>query len=155
MYWGRLPLDTTGSSCGPRIPDPDQYAFANQASTLDGFPHFTHVPVTFSLPNGMLRSVAWVSALIVASHSPLPHQPALVLMDIQLPDLDGTAALQRLRADPATAALVVVALTAFAMKDERERFLGAGFDGYLVKPIDVRAFPEQVRAYCARARQAG
>ena len=78
------------------------------------------------------------------------HRPDLVLMDIQLPDLDGTAALGRLRADPRTAAIPVVALTAFAMKEYRARFLGAGFDGYLAKPIDIRAFPDQVRAFLER-----
>src|SRR5918992_171560 len=76
------------------------------------------------------------------------HAPDLVLMDIQLPDLDGVSALARLRADPRTAAIRAVALTAFAMKDDRQRFLEAGFDGYLVKPIDVREFPEQVRRFC-------
>ena len=74
--------------------------------------------------------------------------PALVLMDIQLPDLDGAAALQRLRADERTARVPVLALTAQAMQGDRERFLAAGFDGYLEKPISVRAFPEQVRTFC-------
>jgi two-component system, cell cycle response regulator DivK len=75
------------------------------------------------------------------------RQPDLVLMDIQLPDADGITALQRLRSNAETASMVVVALTAFAMKDDRERLLAAGFDGYLEKPIDVRAFPGQVRNY--------
>ena len=74
------------------------------------------------------------------------HLPALVLMDVQLPGMDGTQALGRLRADPATAGICVAALTAFAMKDDRGRFLAAGFDGYLEKPLDVRAFPGQVAA---------
>src|SRR5438046_1147207 len=60
------------------------------------------------------------------------HQPDLVLMDIQLPGMDGVAALQKLRAEAGTAALRVVALTVFAMKEDRERLLAAGFDGYLV-----------------------
>ncbi len=76
------------------------------------------------------------------------HRPDLILMDIQLPDLNGDEVLQRLRAEPATAAIRVVALTAQAMAGDRERLLGAGFDGYLTKPIDVRAFPEQVRGFC-------
>jgi two-component system cell cycle response regulator DivK len=80
------------------------------------------------------------------------HQPDLVLMDIQLPDIDGVAALARLRSDAATAGLSVVALTAFAMKEDRERFSSAGFDGYLVKPINIREFPEQVRQYCRAAQ---
>jgi two-component system cell cycle response regulator DivK len=72
-------------------------------------------------------------------------------MDIQLPDMDGVTALGRLRADPSTAALTVVALTAFAMNEDRERLMSAGFDGYLVKPIDIKSFPEQIRQYCERA----
>ena len=79
------------------------------------------------------------------------HRPDLVLMDVQLPDADGVAALGRLRAAPATAAIPVVAFTAFAMKDDGARFLAAGFDGYLPKPLDVRRFPEQVRQFCERA----
>ena len=81
------------------------------------------------------------------------HSPDLVLMDIQLPDLDGISALARLRANPATAPLRVVALTAFAMKADRERFLQAGFDGYLVKPISVREFPDQIRQLCDAPRE--
>jgi two-component system, cell cycle response regulator DivK len=57
------------------------------------------------------------------------HQPNLVLMDIQLPDMDGVAALGRLKAEPATTRIPVVALTAFAMKDDEARFMAAGFDG--------------------------
>jgi two-component system cell cycle response regulator DivK len=76
------------------------------------------------------------------------HRPDLILMDIQLPDMDGSAALGRLRAEPATKAIPVVAVTAFAMTTDRDRLLGAGFDGYLVKPIDVKVFPEQVQRYC-------
>lgn len=78
------------------------------------------------------------------------HRPDLVLMDIQLPDMDGTAALKELRASPDTAGLRVVALTAFAMRQDEERLLCAGFDGYLAKPIDVRAFPGQVYRLCER-----
>jgi two-component system, cell cycle response regulator DivK len=79
------------------------------------------------------------------------HLPALVLMDIQLPDGDGVTALQQLRGDPRTAAIPVVALTALAMRGDRERFLEAGFDGYIAKPIDSRAFPRQVSAYCGES----
>ena len=53
-----------------------------------------------------------------------------------------------------TAAIPLVALTSFAMKGDRERFLAAGFDGYLEKPISVKEFPEQVREFC-RGREAG
>jgi two-component system cell cycle response regulator DivK len=63
--------------------------------------------------------------------------PDLVLMDIQLPDTDGVEALARLRSNPLTAAIPVLAVTAQAMKGDRERFIGEGFDAYLSKPIDL------------------
>jgi two-component system cell cycle response regulator DivK len=82
------------------------------------------------------------------------NTPDLILKDIQLPDLDGEAALGRLRAEPGTAGIPVIALTAQAMAGDRERLLRAGFAGYLAKPISVREFPEQVREFCERARPA-
>ena len=83
------------------------------------------------------------------------HRPDLILMDIQLPDMDGGTALQRLRAEASTAGIPVVALTAQAMAGDRERLLGAGFDGYLTKPINIREFPDQVRQFCERAGRDG
>ena len=77
----------------------------------------------------------------------MAQPPDLVLMDLQLPGMDGTEALRRLRGSPRTSAVPVVAVTAFAMKDDRERALSAGFDGYLEKPISVRALPSQVRGF--------
>ena len=73
--------------------------------------------------------------------------PDLVLMDLQLPGIDGLEALRRLRASPRTAGIPVVAVTAQAMKHDRERALDAGFNGYIEKPISVRAFPDQVRSF--------
>jgi two-component system cell cycle response regulator DivK len=81
------------------------------------------------------------------------HRPDLILLDIQLPDIDGISALRQLRDGPETASIPVVALTAFAMKDDRERFLAAGFDGYLDKPINVKEFPEQIRRFCEQGRR--
>ena len=75
------------------------------------------------------------------------HGPDLILMDIQLPGMDGLEALARLRDTPSTAAIPIVALTAFAMKTDQERLLQAGFDGYLVKPISIKEFPDQVRGF--------
>ncbi len=76
------------------------------------------------------------------------HSPDLVLMDIQLPDIDGVEALSRLRADDRTASVPVLALTAQAMEGDRERFLAAGFDGYLSKPVNVSEFVAVVARYC-------
>jgi two-component system, cell cycle response regulator DivK len=70
--------------------------------------------------------------------------PDVILMDLQLPGIDGHAALERLRSDPQTAGIPVVAVSAFAMQADRDRALGSGFDGYLEKPISVRDFPAQV-----------
>jgi two-component system cell cycle response regulator DivK len=74
--------------------------------------------------------------------------PDVILMDIRLPDMDGTVAARQLKDDARTARIPVIALTSFAMKGDREWFLAAGFDGYLEKPISVLDFPEQVRSYC-------
>jgi two-component system cell cycle response regulator DivK len=76
------------------------------------------------------------------------HRPDLVLMDIQLPDIDGVEALARLRADGRTASVPVLALTAQAMEGDRERFLAAGFDGYLSKPVNIAEFVATVKRYC-------
>lgn len=70
----------------------------------------------------------------------LAHAPDLVLMDLQMPGVDGVSALRRLRAEPRTAALKVVALTGLAMKGDRERLLAEGFDGYIEKPIRYKEF---------------
>jgi two-component system cell cycle response regulator DivK len=76
------------------------------------------------------------------------HAPELVLMDIHLPDIDGVEALGRLRADPRTAVIPVLALTAQAMEGDRERFLGAGFDAYVSKPVDVIELLRTVGRHC-------
>jgi two-component system, cell cycle response regulator DivK len=75
--------------------------------------------------------------------------PALILMDVHLPGMDGVAACARLRGDERTAAIPVVALTAQAMHGDRERFLGAGFDGYLSKPVDIADLLAAVREHVA------
>ena len=76
--------------------------------------------------------------------------PDLILMDVQLPGIDGIEALGRLRTDPMTSSIPVVALTALAMREDRERCLAAGFDGYLEKPVSVPALAGQVAELIAR-----
>ena len=73
------------------------------------------------------------------------RRPALVLMDIQLPGIDGIETLRRLRADASTASIPVVAVTASAMMQDRQKIVAAGFDGYQAKPLSVRPFLELVR----------
>jgi two-component system cell cycle response regulator DivK len=79
-------------------------------------------------------------------------RPNLVLMDIQLPGMDGIAALRKLREDERTSAIPVVALTASVMKSDRERFDAAGFDAFMQKPVDVRTFAAEVRRLTAQGR---
>jgi two-component system, cell cycle response regulator DivK len=77
--------------------------------------------------------------------------PSVVLMDVQLPGIDGVEALTRLRRDERTASIPVLAVTAQAMSGDRERFLEAGFDGYLAKPIDIAELLAAVGEHCGRA----
>jgi two-component system, cell cycle response regulator DivK len=78
------------------------------------------------------------------------RHPALVLMDIQLPGIDGITALRQLREDPATRGIRVMAVTASAMTQDRQTILAAGFDGYQSKPINVKGFLEAVQELLAR-----
>jgi len=75
----------------------------------------------------------------------LASDPDLVLLDIQLPGLDGYSVAQALRRNPRFAKLKIVAVTAFAMQGDREKALAAGFDGYITKPIDICSFEEQIQ----------
>ena len=79
----------------------------------------------------------------------LEKSPALVLMDIQLPGMDGITALKQLRANPQTKSIPVIAITASAMTNNRQAMLAEGFDGYQSKPISVKDFLEEVRRVLA------
>ena len=80
------------------------------------------------------------------------HLPDVILLDMRLPDMDGTDAAQALRGGPRTARIPIVALSALRFEDDGDWLLAAGFDGYLEKPIRINEFPEEVGAYCVRAR---
>jgi CheY-like chemotaxis protein len=84
----------------------------------------------------------------------LEESPALVLMDIQLPGINGIEALAQLRADPRTQGIPVMAVTASVMTPDRQRILAAGFDGYHGKPISLKTFVTEVAALVERGRAA-
>jgi two-component system, cell cycle response regulator DivK len=73
--------------------------------------------------------------------------PDLIIMDIQMPVMDGISAARILKSDPATKGIKMIALTSFAMKGDREKFMEAGFDDYIAKPIDTRQLPVIVKKY--------
>ena len=77
-------------------------------------------------------------------------RPRLILMDLQLPGLDGLELTRRLKADPATREIVIVALTAYAMHGDEQKALDAGCDGYITKPIDTRVLATTVARYLAQ-----
>lgn len=74
-------------------------------------------------------------------------RPDLILMDIQLPGMDGLELTRRLKSDPATRDIKIVGLTAYAMRGDQERILAAGCDGYIPKPIDTRSLPNSIKGY--------
>ena len=78
--------------------------------------------------------------------------PRLILMDIQLPGMDGLELTRVLKSRAATRDILIVAVTAFAMKGDDQKALDAGCDGYITKPIDTRKLPEQVAELLAKAR---
>jgi two-component system cell cycle response regulator DivK len=88
-----------------------------------------------------IEAVSGADALVQAREA----QPAVILMDIRLPDMDGGDVARQLKADARTQRIPVIAMTSLALGEGL--FLEAGFDGYLEKPIDVREFPDEVRRY--------
>jgi len=74
-------------------------------------------------------------------------RPALILMDMQMPGIDGFELTRRLKADPQTKDITIVAVTAYAMKGDEQRVRDAGCDGYLMKPIDTRTLPQVIAGY--------
>lgn len=83
------------------------------------------------------------------------RRPRLILMDLQLPGIDGLELTRRLKADPATRDIVIIAVTAFAMKGDRDKAFEAGCDDYVAKPIDTRALPATIARHLAAQGAAG
>ena len=75
------------------------------------------------------------------------RHPALILMDVQLPGIDGREAMKVLKTDASTRQIPIIVVTSFAMKGDRESLLADGFDGYLAKPIDIKELPRVVAKY--------
>jgi CheY-like chemotaxis protein len=77
-------------------------------------------------------------------------RPDVILMDLQLPGIDGLELTRRIKADPATRDIAIIAVTAYAMKGDREKALEAGCDDYVTKPIDTRALPGVIERHIRR-----
>jgi CheY-like chemotaxis protein len=80
------------------------------------------------------------------------NHPDVILMDIQLPGIDGLELTRRLKSDPATQGIVIVAVTAYAMKGDQAKALEAGCDDYITKPIDTRTLPETIARHLAKRK---
>ena len=106
---------------------------------------------TVELTTFVLDAAAFVVASTTDANNALlqisAFRPDLILMDIQMPGMDGLELTGRLKADPSMRHIVVVAFTAFAMKGDQARMRAAGCDGYIAKPFDVASFAATVRAY--------
>lgn len=77
------------------------------------------------------------------------NRPRVILMDLQLPGIDGLELTRRLKADPATRGIKIIAVTAYAMKGDEEKAMAAGCDDYVTKPVDTRAFPQLIAKHIA------
>jgi two-component system, cell cycle response regulator DivK len=80
------------------------------------------------------------------------HRPSVILMDVQLPGTDGLELTRRLKADPATRDIAIIAVTAYAMKGDRDKAIAAGCDDYVAKPIDTRTLPDLIARYASGGR---
>ena len=107
-------------------------------------------PANMTLAVFLLQSVGHVVLSAVNAEAGLTlardRKPDLILMDIQLPGMDGLEAAALLKADPATSMIPVIALTALAMKGDEERILAAGCNGYIAKPIRYQVFLAEIAA---------
>jgi len=105
--------------------------------------------VTYLLASGAyeLRTALNAEQALELVQSFNPH---LILLDLQLPDIDGLEITRRLKADPKTRAIIIVAVTAYAMKGDEEKARAAGVDGYIAKPLEREHFREAVASYLLR-----
>ncbi len=108
-------------------------------------------PATVDLTAFALKAAAFVVASATDAENAIVQvqrfRPDLILMDVQMPGVDGLTLTRRLKSDPATRHIVVVAFTAFAMSGDEAKMRAAGCDGYIAKPFDVASFAETVHSY--------
>jgi two-component system cell cycle response regulator DivK len=113
-------------------------------------------PLNLALLRAVLKSRGYDLRMVQNADEALAalpgFQPRLILMDLQLPGQDGLSLTRQLRGDPAFASIVIIAVTSYAMKGDRERALAAGCDDYVTKPIDTRALPALIARYLASGR---
>ncbi len=106
--------------------------------------------VTLAIEGYDVRGAAAAEEALVLLAS---FRPRLILMDLQLPGMDGLTFTRRLKADPATRGIIILALTAYAMKGDEDKARAAGCDDYITKPIDTRTLPRVVAAHLSADRQ--
>lgn len=106
--------------------------------------------VEFLLDEGGYAIVKAASGEEAMSVARSGEQVDLILMDIHLPGIDGLSVVRELKSDPRTSAIPILALTAHAMRGDKDRFLQAGCDGYISKPIDVKTFLSSIEPFVRR-----
>jgi CheY-like chemotaxis protein len=111
-------------------------------------------PMNLKLAQLLVRSEGYETLVATDAYAALAclrsNRPDLILMDIQMPGMDGLQLTRRLKDDPATRDIPVVALTASAMRHDESRALAAGCDGFLAKPLDTRTFAAEISAHLDR-----
>lgn len=109
--------------------------------------------VEFLLEEGgyaILKATSGEEALALTQNGGNEPPPDLILMDIHLPGMDGLSVVRAMKADERTSTIPILALTAHAMRGDKDRFLEAGCDGYISKPIDVKTFLASIERFIAR-----
>jgi CheY-like chemotaxis protein len=109
--------------------------------------------VEFLLEEGgyaIVKATSGEEAIALTQNGGNEPPPDLILMDIHLPGMDGLSVVRAMKSDERTARIPILALTAHAMRGDRDRFLEAGCDGYISKPIDVKTFLSSIERYIAR-----
>jgi len=114
-------------------------------------------PTNLKLVAYLMRAKGYEVSTAIDAHAAISEiqaqRPALILMDLQLPGIDGLELTRRLKADPETRGIIIVAVTAYAMKGDQDKAIAAGCDDYVTKPIDTRVLPETIARHLARSER--